>query len=96
VELVERLHQRLQEARSGAVIQGNGQAGRLSRATTELARDLRFNLRYSGDHAILRSRRKLTDQTAVARHVTLEHLIPNQIPGSIGIGKFFGFVSGCY
>ena len=37
----------------------------LSRTTAELARDLRFNLRYSGDHAVLCSRRKLTDQTAV-------------------------------
>jgi hypothetical protein len=44
VELVERLHQRFQEARSGAAVQGNGQAGRLSRTIAELARDLRFSL----------------------------------------------------
>jgi len=31
VELVERLYQRLQETRSGPAVQGNGQAGRLSR-----------------------------------------------------------------
>jgi hypothetical protein len=33
--------------------------------TAELARDLRFNLRYSGDHASLCTRQKLTDQPAV-------------------------------
>ena len=87
MELVERFHQRLQEARSGAAVQGDGQAGRISGAIAELGRDLRFNLRYSGDHASLCSRRKLTDQTAVARRVTLEHLAPNQIPNYIEVWK---------
>ena len=33
VEPVERLHQRLQEARPGTAVQGNGKAGRLSGST---------------------------------------------------------------
>jgi hypothetical protein len=54
------------KTRSGAAVQGNGEAGRLSRATAQLIRDLRFNLRYSGDHAFLCARPELTDQTAVS------------------------------